>query len=196
MQSSGNIRFNFELNLPGISTFNLSLQENDIRSADYQLTASGISGKQLLPKSACLTYSGKLLNESASSVRLTITPDLIYGIIKTNTTEYFIEPLSYFLKNTTPGVFVIYETKDAIIDPLLLCGVTEREAAKEKIRHSERITAGLNCVTTQLAIASDTSMFNRYGSVSAVETHNIGVMNNVIWNYTNAQFNNNIEFVL
>ena len=185
-----------DLDLNGIGTFKLLLQENDILSSDYQLTVSSPGGNQVFAKPACITYSGVLAGESNSRVRLTITPDLIYGHIKTNDKDYFIEPLGYFANNIAPGTFVVYETGDAVNDPSLICGVTETSAARQKLIQSSKIAAGLNCVRTEMAIASDDSMFLRYGSAAAVATHNVGVMNNVIWNYTNAAFNNNIEFVI
>jgi hypothetical protein len=51
-------------------------------------------------------------------------------------------------------------------------------------------------MTAELAIASDASMVARYGTPNNVANHNIGVMNNVIWDYTNAQFATNIEFLI
>ena len=185
-----------DLNLTGFGTFKLLLQENDILSPGYQLTVASPAGKQVFAKPACITYAGVLAGESNSRVRLTITSDLIYGHIKTNDKDYFIEPLNYFVSNTNPGIFVVYETGDAIIDPLQTCGVTETAAAQQKLSQTEKVAAGLTCVRTEVAIASDDSMLVRYGSAVAVATHNIGVMNNVIWNYTNAAFNNNIEFVI
>ena len=196
IKDAGTSISNVDLDLTGIGTFKLLLQENDILSPDYQLTVSSPAGNQVFAKPACITYSGVLAGESNSRVRLTITSDLIYGHIKSNDKDYFIEPLGYFANNTAPGTFVVYETGDVVNDPSLTCGVTETAAAQQKLSQSAKITAGLNCVRTEMAIASDDSMFLRYGSAAAVATHNIGVMNNVIWNYANGAFNNNIEFVI
>ncbi len=196
IKDAGTAISTIDLDLNGLGTFKLLLQENDILSPDYKLTVSSPEGNQVFGKPACITYSGVLAGESNSRVRLTITSDLIYGHIKSNDKDYFIEPLGYFENNTLPGTFVVYETGDAVNDPTLTCGVTETAAAQQKFSQSAKITAGLNCVRAEMAIASDDSMFLRYGSAAAVATHNIGVMNNLIWNYTNAAFNNNIEFVI
>ena len=143
-----------------------------------------------------MTYADYLVHNANSTARLTITNDFIYGTIRSNSKEYFIEPLKYFVKDADPAVFVLYETADVIFDKSLTCAVTERATAMQKMQEPTVASAGLNCVRTEVAIASDESMFLRYGSANAVQLHNIGVMNNVIWNYTNAQFNNNIEFVI
>ncbi len=196
IKEAGKSTSSVELDLAGLGSFKLLLQENDILSPDYKLTVSSPAGNEVFAKPACITYSGVLAGEINSRVRLTITSDLIYGHIKSNGKDYFIEPLGYFENNTLPGTYVVYESGDAVNDPSQTCGVTETAAAQQKFSQSPIITAGLNCVTTEIAIASDDSMFLRYGSAAAVATHNIGVMNNVIWNYTNAAFNNNIEFVI
>ena len=196
VEGSGTGNTNFILELPGLVTFNLSLHENDILSSSYKLTVASATGNQQFNKPACMTYAGELADEINSAARLTITADFIYGTIRSSSKEYFIEPLKYFAKDVAPGTFVVYETADVIFDASLTCGVTETATALQKIQQPTGITAGLNCVRTEIAIASDDSMFLRYGSAGAVEVHNIGVMNNVIWNYTNAQFDNNIEFVI
>ena len=47
----------------------------------------------------------------------------------------------------------------------------------------------------EIAIASDWLMFNKYGSVGAVEAHNIAVMNNVQTNWDD-EFNDELQFVI
>ncbi|MBL7741107.1 MAG: T9SS type A sorting domain-containing protein [Chitinophagaceae bacterium] len=183
----------FELELPGLTSWRFSIAEHDILSKDYKLIINGPQGKTILPRPACMTYAGYLSDVAKSKVRLTLDNDIIYGIIKNGDVEYFIEPLRYFDQQASPDVYVVYDTKDAKTDAGLTCGVQETTHRGNSL---QRVTAGTNCVQTQLAIASDESMFLRYGSALAVQTHNIGVMNNVIWDYVNAQFDDNIEFVI
>lgn len=183
----------FALQLPGLANWKFSITEHDILSRDYTLVVNSPEGRTVLPRPACMTYAGYLSDVSDSRVRLTIDNDVIYGIVKSNGQEYFIEPLRYLDKQAAPDLFVVYDPKDVNPDPSLTCGVKEtRQAAS----NNQRLLAGTNCVQTQLAIASDESMFIRYGSATAVQTHNIGVMNNVIWDYVNGQFADNIEFVI
>jgi PKD repeat protein len=184
---------NFELQLPGFASWKFAITENDILSKDYTLVVNSPEGRTVLPRPACMTYAGYLSDVSDSRVRLTIDNNTIYGIIKSGDKEYYIEPLRYLNKQAAPDVFVVYDTKDVSADPSLTCAVTE---TAQRGNSMQRLLAGTNCVQTQLAIASDESMFIRYGSAAAVQTHNIGVMNNVIWDYVNAQFTDNIEFVI
>ena len=195
MQQGSNI--DFDLQLPGYGNWHLSIHENDILSKDYFLSITSANGKTIQAKPECMTYAGLLKNENNSRVSLTLTDDLIYGMIRSNSKEYFIEPLNYFNKGDASGIYVVYETKDVLFDPALTCGVTEMRTEQQKLYPpGNPDNAGVNCVQNELAIASDASMLARYGSVSAVQAHNIGVINNVIWDYVNAQFNNNIEIVI
>jgi hypothetical protein len=183
----------FELQLPGLANWKFAIAENDILSKDYTLVVNSPGGRTVLPRPACMTFAGYLSDIRDSRVRLTIDNNVIYGIVKSEDKEYFIEPLNYLDKQAAPGLFVVYDAKDVKADPTLTCGVTETAQRGEGM---QRLLSGLNCVQTQLAIASDASMFTRYGSAAAVQTHNIGVMNNVIWDYVNAQFTDNVEFVI
>lgn len=189
----GDARTEFELELPGLATWKLSIAEHDILSKDYTLVINSPEGKTILPRPACITYAGHLTDNEKSRVRLTIDNDIIYGIIKSGDKEYFIEPLRYFDKQASPDLFVVYDTKNVNPAPGITCGIKE---TIQRETSTQKVNAGLNCVQTQLAIASDASMFTRYGSAAAVQTHNIGVMNNVIWDYVNNQFNDNVEFVI
>lgn len=183
----------FTLELPGLTNWQLSISEHDILSRDYKLVVNGAGGTTVYPRPACMTFAGYLSDKANSKVRLTIDNEVIYGIIKSNDREYFIEPLQYLDRNANGGEFVVYETADVKFTPGLSCGVTEAYQRGEAV---QREMAGTNCVQTELAIASDESMYLRYGSAADVQTHNIGVMNNVIWDYVNAQFTDNVEFVI
>ena len=187
--------FKFNLSLPDYGEFPLSLRENDILSDGYTLTVVSQEGKEVISKPGCMTFTGELVNDPNSQVRLTITPQVFFGIIKRGLAEYFIEPLNYVIKNAESNAFIMYERKDVVFDSGFVCGVNETEIARDKMNNS-RLASGLSCITAEMAIASDASMFLRYGSAAAVATHNIGVMNNVIWNYSNAQFPTNIEFLI
>jgi PKD repeat protein len=193
VQKQTNKHTSFELQLPGIADWKFSVVQHDLLSKDYTLTVNTAEGKTILPRPSCMTYTGYLSDVSDSRVTLTIDNDLIYGIVKSNGKEYFIEPLRYFNKQSASDVFVVYDTKDVNPDPSLTCGVKE---FTQRNNSMQRLMSGTNCVQAQLAIASDVSMFTRYGSAGAVQTHNIGVINNVIWDYVNDQFNDNIEFVI
>lgn len=195
--SRGENKINFELEIPSLTSFRLSLEAHDILSPDYTLTVNSAEGRKTYPKPANMTYRGLLTDVADSKVSLTITDGFIYGRIKKGEKEYYIEPLYYFDKNAANDVFVLYEVTDVKINPSLTCGMTDMQQYKPDASGLNRGQAGTNCVQAQIAIASDASMFIKYGSSATnVQLHNIGVMNNVTGDFVNSQFNDNIEFVI
>ncbi len=188
----GKDNIDFILDLPGYAEFPLSITENDILSSDYKLIAGTLEGNQIFPKTDCITYAGTLINESNSHVSLTITSQLIYGIIEGKGKQFFIEPLRYLEKQAADNIFVVYETVDVVPRAGNGCGVTEvaKQIQNLSREHSSAKMSGTatgTCKMVEVAIASDDSMFYRYTTVAAVQNHNIAVMNTVVGIYSNAQ---------
>ncbi len=185
--------FSFSLHIGGFE-WEIELQAHDLRSENYKLTVLSQDGERNLSRNRNITYQGKLLRDNNSKVSLTIMDDFIYGFIGTNDELIFIEPLSYFVQNAPKDQYVLYSSRD--VKPTnLACGLTEMEKRTPDSRNQTEgiYRAAGNCYVIQLAIASDRAMFNKYGSVSAVEAHNLGVMNNVKANYDD-EFSDGINF--
>lgn len=178
-----------DLDFPGKPLMKIHLEEYSIIDEKYQLTLGTVEGQTKILKSDYITYKGQLTDDPNSKVYLTISGNNIFGFIKGKNKEYFIEPHSYFNKNADKSEFVLYESKDVIPKTGVSCGVLE---SAEKIiqleKNSEaRIHGTGTCKIVELAIASDTTMMNRYGNAIAVEEHNIGIMNIVVGIYDNTQ---------
>jgi PKD repeat protein len=175
------------LDLPGYASFPIYMHEHDILGNDYKLVVGSPEGRQEFPKPACMTYEGELLNETNSSVSLTITNDLIYGMLN-GSRKYFIEPLRYFNQQAGDNIYVVYETKDVIPNSGISCGVSE--IAHRKITNSSARVEGTavgSCKLVEVAIASDHTMMQRYTTTTRVQEHNIAVMNTMVGLYSNAQ---------
>jgi PKD repeat protein len=185
--AGGDMRFNLEL--PGYSTFPILMHEHDILSNDYKLVVGGPQGRQEFAKPACMTYAGELVNEAGSDVHLTITSDLIYGMLKGSNNSWFIEPLRYLNNQAGDDLYVVYNTSDVIPRSDIGCGVTEVMSRKISSNSTARIegTATGTCKMVEVAIASDNTMMSRYTTSSAVQAHNIAVMNTMVGLYSNAQ---------
>ncbi len=199
-KANSNGIINFELDFGGLSAMKISLEKNDILSPNYKLMGGTVEGKKVLAPSKSITYKGKLTGDNNSSVYLTISGKTIYGFIKGNGKEYFIEPLRYFNKQATTDQFVLYETKDVIPHKGIACGVKDvQQKLKETINEpntSSRIV-GAGCKMVEIAIASDESMFLKYGSVEEVEEHNISVLNAMTGIYSNTLIGNSyLDFKL
>jgi len=138
-------------------------------------------------QSVPMTYFGFDQNTTAS---LTFNDDFIYGFVRhQDLGEYYIEPVSFYTKGN-PNLYVIYKSSD-VISSDVKCGVNETAAKQEGL--NERVLKASSCEIIQMAIASDVTMYERYGSVEAVENHNVGVMNCVNTNFID-EFDVNIEF--
>ncbi|MBX2888744.1 MAG: T9SS type A sorting domain-containing protein [Ferruginibacter sp.] len=183
---------NLKGNIPGLDEVSLLLQEVEIFDEHYTVSTGDGKISSTHARGLCKVYKGTVDGDNDSRVRLTLAEGVFYGMIRKNGITYFIEPVNYLQRGTENDLMIIYRESDVFLNADITCGVTER-AQYSDISVSN---AGLVCKRTRIAIASDSSMFARYNSVIAVEIHNIGVLNNVMWDYVNAQFDNNIEFVL
>ena len=156
--------FKIETNT-GIS-WDIELQAYDIRSNNYAVSLASEKGIETLNKvQKNITYRGQLANMEGSDVRLTIAPGFFYGLVETNSTTFYIEPLSYFVKNAPSNQFVIYEEADVIPKTGKTCGVTEAQKRKEEIekvgkeKNDSNTLTAMTCFDVELAIASDFSMY-------------------------------------
>jgi PKD repeat protein len=180
----------FDLDLPGYTSFPISMVQHDIMSADYKLVVGTPQGRQEFPKPDCMTYAGVLTGQGNSDVHLTITSDLIYGMLSGNNKSWFIEPVRYFDNRAGENLYVVYETTDVIPRTGNNCGVTEimtRQITDNSIARVEGSATG-TCKMVELAIASDDSMVHRYTTATKVQEHNIAVVNTMVGFYGNAQF--------
>ena len=116
-----------------------------------------------------------------SEISLTVNKDFLYGYITEGDETRYIEPLWYFLPNAPKNQVIVYLKDDVIENHLRTCGVSETNKMQNHIDAPEGTLS--DCHLVDIAIASDYSMFQKYGSVAQVENHNIGVMNNVQTNY-------------
>lgn len=189
------LRLNLEL--PSIENFNIALQQNTILSEDYKTIIASESGKLVNDEIKHFTFEGNITNDPNSIIRLTITNDIIHGIISTTSKEYFIEPLNYITGGTNRNTIVIYETKDLILDPSMGCGVTNLQKINETVRNNNRSRDLGDCFRVEIALASDESSVAAIGgSATEMEIHNIALMNTVVPYFKNFEFPTNVELVL
>ncbi|QNA46049.1 M12 family metallo-peptidase [Lacibacter sediminis] len=189
-KAQGRASFKFDLELTGLQSLSLSLTEQDILSESYSMIVAGPNGKKETVRPDIKTYTGWVANEEGSIVALTISDKTIFGHIKGKTTDYFIEPLRYYNKKAAANSFVVYETKDVVPSSASLCGATE--VAEKQIAAAETSATTLGsatgtCKIIEMAVATDATIFEKYGSAELVEEHNISIMNTMVLLYSNAQ---------
>jgi PKD repeat protein len=180
----------------GKKDWNIELQERSILAPGYTLTLHTVDGPVNVAGQENITFRGALAGKSNSLVSLTITHEFLYGFIKDNDQYFFIEPLWYYKPGEPVSRLVIYADADVKPKPGATCGLEEmqqRKPADEDLHKPGVQEKMMACKQIDLAIASDASMFTKYGSSIAVQNHNIGVMNNVQTNYDN-EFNDELHF--
>ncbi len=179
--------------------WNLLLENSGIISPQYLRVSSNANGLRQKNGTMALPMHGSVEGISGSQVSITFNTDFIYGFIKIGQSTYFIEPLYHFVKSGQKNKFVLYSINDIVPGEEKKCGYDQYVNEKQKVQSSPQYGAGNRmpggCFKVEYAIASDFSMVSFYGSVAAVENHNIGVLNNVQTNYDD-DFADEIQFLL
>jgi len=197
-QSYTNENIEFSLYFPEVANFIITLKENEILAQDYKvIIASDLEGKTYNHRKR-IAFQGKVTNDTNSLVSLTITNDFIYGMIRTNEKEYFIEPLQYISKGASDNLFVLYETKDVLQNPSATCGVIDiknriKDISKNK---SNSLADAGDCFRVRIAIASDEAAVNKIGGAVAMENYNIALMNTIYPFFKDFEFPTNVELIL
>ncbi len=189
-KGNGKSTFDLTLELAGKAPFAMTITETNLLADDYKLIVADGDARQMSNHPNCKTYAGTLTNDASSAVFLTISDKTIFGFIKSGNKQYHIEPLRYFEQGVPVSNFVFYEAADVLPGSGQTCGVTELDekvaALSGKSIQPLGEASGL-CKVTDVGIASDRGMVNKYGSAALVEEHNISVMNMVVGFYRNAQ---------
>ena len=128
--------------------WHLELTESDIRSPGYRLRIGTPSGVVEAPKTPIYTYQGNL--KGGKNVALTIADNFFYGIVKSKSESYLIEPAHFFDKDAPEGYFILYKASDVKPDPEASCAFTENRAALGRLpaggkRTGRHVQTDRNC---------------------------------------------------
>lgn len=149
------------------------------------------------------TYKGHFKDGRLGYIRLTIDDNnFIYGTIKDENEDYFIEPLHYFeTNNTIKDKFILYNAKSISNHHAHYhCHRQEEEYSRLNALSSASRNSG-QCYKVQYSVLADYSMFldPAHPGTHNVISHITAVMNNVqgLYEYTeNNNFTNGILFEL
>ncbi len=179
------------------------LVPRDIRSPRYVHRVLGPNGIEVMPPRENITFKGMLNGQADESlIALTIDEDFLHGFIRSGEKTWYIQPLWYFDKTQPKDHFVVFDVDKAKPAPEATCGYEEviRQMGgmphqSEQPHFADDAFEKMGCKEVEIAIASDLSMYNKYGSVGAVEAHNIAVLNDVQTNYDD-EFNDELQYVI
>ncbi|HOY05706.1 MAG TPA: PKD domain-containing protein [Saprospiraceae bacterium] len=182
----------------GAHQWHLNLSSSHLLAPGYTLQVATPEGKQIVNPTEDPAYRG-YETSGGGQVRLTLTADFIYGFVEEGGETWYVEPLWYHEPGAAKDLFVVYADKDVIPTENALCLAKEVKNKRSEVIESEPLQdtpeAVSACYTLEIAIASDKSMFTQYGTVTAVQNHNIGVLNAVQANYTGV-FSQDIQFAI
>lgn len=183
-----------ELAFSGQPRWTFDLAENNLLSADYFETVGGSNGVRKRSNSTVKTFDGTLKG-GKGKISLTVDHGFFSAVVKDGGQTWYIEQAQYINGESDNEVLVMYDTQDVIEGTTFRCGVEDdkKKADELLVPHSGMRTLADGCKVVELAIASDASMFTKFGSTTAVFNHNIAVMNNVAVLYRH-EFQDNIEF--
>jgi len=139
-------------------TLDLTLQQTEIRTADYKSVISSADGEMIdTSKAVCNTYSGYVNNDPSQFVRLYIDNDQIKGIVSDGKEGFYaIEPLSDITKSQeADNRYVVFNVADVRhIDGK--CGIDEPiSQAVSKAETSARTSSTFNSECRILEVATD-----------------------------------------
>ena len=179
----------------------LQLEPSNILASDYFVQVASDNGTEQLRRTDHRAYKG-FEQSNGGMVRLTMDKQFMHGFVEEGGERYYVEPLWYHIPDADRDLVLLYRMSDVIRDPNVTCiqlaGVEETENLFSPDAHKGKITSTAElsgCYELQIAIAADKSMFNKYGSITGVENHNISVINDVEGDYT-GNFNNDLHFVI
>lgn len=176
--------------------FDIRLTPSNIIHPNYKLkvqTENGLLESSAAPKA--IPMSG--FTKNGGRVAMTFAENFIYGFIREGDNELWIEPLMHYDPQVKGDYYITYETKDLKPATKRGCAALHLHGRDKDARNQIQKERGsrMGCFEVDYAIASDYLMFQKYGSITAVENHNIGVMNNVATNWDD-EFADEIQFLI
>ncbi len=183
-----------QLEVAGGKTWSFQLQETNLLADAYFETIGTAKGKTKLRSRSIRTFSGKL-HGRPGTISLTMDYDFFTASIQDGNQHWYIEPAGDFGESGSMEELILYNTQDILQDSGFSCGIedTQQKAAELHPRYESGRTMANACKVIEIAIASDRSMYLKYGSVTAVFNRNIAIMNNVALLYRH-EFVDNLEF--
>lgn len=178
-------------------TWNLSLTEFSLFNNEFYLSVAGGGkvDKKYGLKNGIRTYKVLPNTKRAGLSCLTLADHFIYGYIEDAGIKTFIEPLNYIDPSAEMDQFIIYKETDVKNVEGIRCGSDELHDGGHIENHDikDQIASRAGCITVDIALACDKTIYDNKGGISGSEAFVTGVLNNVQTNYDN-EFNSAIEF--
>lgn len=160
---------------------NIELENFPALRADLQpsdLLSDNLAGLAVYP------YKGVSDEKNGGEAAFTFAKDYLYGLYEVDGDTYFIEPLWYYDRTQPRDLFVVYSSSDVRERALQDCAPVEIGQQRGALNSSADSPGPNVCrYMLEIAVANDLRMFEKFGSVANVKTHNIAVLNAAQVNY-------------
>lgn len=164
--------------------FSATLLPKNLLSFRYLAQATTENGiVQLEPDPFIKTFTGKILGQPKSEVRLTIDEEKVEGYFWTEDGEiFFIEPASRYSKRVNKNDFVVYQKEDIINPEIIECLADKIDKSHFFLSNSTHF-AELNDFASyrviEVATEADFEFVNALGSASQANSEIISILNMV-----------------
>jgi PKD repeat protein len=191
----------FKLGLGG-KEWIVDVEPFDPRSEDYVLRIKTDNGIETRPRTANMTYRGFTRGPKPQEICFTVINDFVYGLIAEDGDALFFQSLWLTDPSAPKEDLLLFRGKDGILPDDHMCGTDEvahespDDHDEHKSNENEAQRAMMTCFTVEIAIASDFSMFQKFGNnATALEARNAGVIAFVNTDYS-GQFANDYIFTV
>ncbi len=183
----------------GQNDWHFDFHPSPVIGKNYRLQILGNDGaRSESGAGSLLALQGREISGGAAG--LVLDENYLSGSFQNENEWWFIEPLRFLDAAADENLYLIYRLQDVVPNENATC--IARASANFQEKHHDEIESQQNsaakllaCYDLEIAIASDKSMFTKYGTVAAVQAHNVTVINNVQTNYTGS-FIHDLNFVI
>jgi PKD repeat protein len=155
------------------------------------ITLTGGSRRESQRDLELSSYTGR--TPQGGRVRLTVSSDFIFGFWEEAGRIRFVQPLRHFVPGAPVDQYVIYDTADVIPVTEGHCGWSQAHHLAEEMTTQQQ--SSNTCYEVEIAIASDYTMYQHFGSATAVHQFVAGVLNSIHQNFDD-EFMASIRFRL
>lgn len=170
-------------------TFNLQLRPNDLRAPGYHAEETGPGGMtSAVPMPAISTYQGNVIDIWGSDARLTITDNMVEGMIITPAETYYVEPAQKFSTVAQSQDYVFYKAADVRPDITRSCAEPLEQAVKVSAKQMmSEATTGAEVTpavfsplkVVEIATDADLEYTTALGGSAAANNDILSIMNQI-----------------
>ncbi|MDX1683605.1 MAG: PKD domain-containing protein [Saprospiraceae bacterium] len=176
----------------------MELYPNDLHQYNYTSVLFEDGQIKKGHKLPVISYSGRLKGNPASRIDITITDEMILGIVDNGRERYFIEKVRNIVETAGGRDYIIYNVNSIIQEAELTCGMDEIQQKEKEAKDQNPRPEGpesMACYDAVVALATDAGMATRHGGGSGAQSHVIGILTLVQANYDD-EFQDEINFVI